>query len=109
MRLQGYIGGTSMPFDASFAMVAGLVSDATANGGTVWGVAEVGITSGSAFWRVNPRFGAADADISDVFYIHGAETSDSECFQRVCELDGQLIELVGLHTLGATGIIRFEI
>lgn len=109
MRLQGYIGGTSMPFDASFAMVAGLVSDATANGGTVWGVMEVSMVSGSAFWRVNPRFGAAAADISDVFYIHGAETSDSEGFQRVCELDGQLIELVGLHTLGATGIIRFEI
>lgn len=56
-----------------------------------------------------PRFGAADADVSEAFYIHGAETSDSECFQRVCELDGQLIELVDLHTLGATGIIRFEI
>ena len=83
MRLQGYIGGTSMPFDASFTMVAGLVSDATANGGTVWGVMEVSMVSGSAFWRVNPRFGAADADISDVFYIHGAETSDSEGFS-VC-------------------------
>lgn len=52
MRLQGYIGGTSMPFDASFAMVAGLVSDATANSGTVWGVMEVSMVSGSAFWRV---------------------------------------------------------
>lgn len=109
MRLQGYIGGTTMPFDDSFAMVANLVSDATADDCTVWGVMEVSMASGSAFWRVNPRFGAADAEVSDAFYIHGAETSDSECFQRVRELDGQLIELVGLHTLGATGIIRFEI